>query len=206
MHNKAKLTLTITAVIIFFITALIFLNKPRFELPETEINEKPAGISFKGIGKNTKLSQQLIKDLEKSFGNSVVQAWPQLEIQDFSDEFYQQNLGELQTLRAILTAPENEEITAGKIIKIKFPYVEKSQRDLNFLEMIFSIEKRVPLIIRRDYRPGVFPAPDSIKVENKTAIITTIKKDRFDKDYNRTIIYFNSNLTGFIKALNIDPK
>ncbi|MGE4518757.1 MAG: hypothetical protein AB7E04_04545 [Desulfobacteraceae bacterium] len=204
---------SLASIIIFF-----FMNRPELNLPEqTDVNNQK-GLTFENMGENFTFSSEKRKELEKKFGNDVLESWSPISFEDFSPEFLNEFLAEIHVFSKQLQDRELREKTGRNSIKIKYPYAQRTTKVYKDVHLIFSGLTKMPLIFRisayehesflaslekKFSKPRVINYQDKIYYfweKDNSVMIGEIKQDRYTKPYLSIVIYYKENIKNFFSS------
>ena len=219
MKNKIKFILLGSIAVVALLIMIVFMNRPRIDIPETSEKIIPGGIFFAEIGENSVLSREKLKSLRDKFGNNVIESWSPLKINDFPESFYKKFFPDFLEYSTALESREIKEKSGKNSIKIKYPYVEKNSDLYNEIDLTFSGFQKKPMIFRikgkkiseiTENLNKRFSSPETVSLNNKkyniwkkenSILISTIEKDRFETPYIQITIFYISNLKTFFSKI-----
>jgi len=221
MNQNTKIII-ISAVVISVaaIIIAIFMNKSEVVLPEKTENNSIKGITFENIGENSLLSSGKRKELEKKFGNDVLESWTPINFEDFSQDFLKEYLSDIFNISKTLENPDLKERSGKNSIKIKYPYAQKNTNIFKDIHLTFSGFTKQPLIFRiSGYEhenilknlTEKFSEPEKIIFQDNiyylwkkdnSIMISQVHLDRFNKSYLSIVIYYTENIKNFFAETN----
>lgn len=225
MNQNTKII--IISVLVISAAAVIisvFMNKPEVVLPEKAQNNLIKGITFENIGENSLFSSVKRKELEKKFGNDVLESWTPINFEDFPQDFLKEYLSDIFNISKELENPVLKEKSGKGSIKIKYPYAQKNTDIFKDIHLTFSAFTKKPLLFRISGYENEnilknltekFSEPEKINFQNNiyylwkkdnSKMISQVRLDRFNKPYLFIVIYYVENIKNFFAETNTEKQ
>ncbi|MDY0131911.1 MAG: hypothetical protein RBR53_04505 [Desulforegulaceae bacterium] len=208
--------LVVAGVIIF-----IFMNRPELTLPEKANSDAQLGITFENMGEDFVFSSYKKNELEKKYGNGVLEAWTPINFDDFSKEFLNKFLPDIYFVSQKLEDPKLREKVGKNSIKIKYPYSQRNTKIIKDIHFTFSGFTKTPLLFRvsgydhKNFLKSLnknFSEPKSIVFKDNnyyfwekdnSIMIGEIKQDRLTNPYLSLVIYYTENIKDFFNSVEV---
>jgi hypothetical protein len=107
----------------------------------------PESFTFLGIGRNSRFSDSLRKDLKQKLGNDAVERRSIIDLESNYQGFLAAHLPELEALNLRLNHPPGERVDHD-VIKLMYRYARQSDAPFDHVELVFDGQFRSPLIFR----------------------------------------------------------
>ena len=136
------------AAIPFGVLLLVFLACGEGgERPDRSAPAGPESFTFFDVGRNSRFSEQLRKDLSQKLGNEAVERRSIIDLESNYRGFLAAHLPELEALNRRLNHPPGERVD-HEVIKLMYRYARQKNAPFDYVELVFDAHFRTPLVFR----------------------------------------------------------
>jgi len=192
--------------------------------PERPAPSEPESFTFFDIGRNSRFSDSLRRDLAQKLGNDAIERRSIINLESNYKGFLAAHLPDLEAIHRQLNHPPGERVDHDQI-KLMYRYARQKNAPFDYVELIFDAQSGTPLVFRIRFKvdeSGLIEAlhakhgPPQVvawEIENGQSLIWRKEQDVFmvslvpdaigGTDHHVTI-YFKQNLerwTEFEQAL-----
>jgi hypothetical protein len=179
----------------------------------------PESFTFFGIGRNSRFSDSLRKDLQQKLGNDAVERRSIIDLESNYKGFLAAHLPELEALNLRLNHPPGERVD-HEVIKLMYRYARQSKAPFDHVELVFDGHFRSPLIFRIRFKAdetGMMAAlrdkhgpPQTIAWDRENGqsliwrkegdvLMVSLVPDAFGGVNHQISIYFTDNLNRWLE-------
>ena len=190
------------------------------EKPERSAPAGPESFAFFDVGRNSRFSEQLRKDLSQKLGNDAIERRSIIDLEGPYKGFLAAHLPELEVLNRRLNHPPGERVEHD-VIRLMYRYARQKNAPFDYVELIFDGQSRTPLVFRIRFKAdeaGLIEAlrakhgpPQTIDwgAENGQSLIwrkeqdvlmVSLEPDSFGGINHRVTIYFTENLNRWVES------
>ena len=190
------------------------------EKPERSAPSGPESFAFFDVGRNSRFSEQLRKDLSQKLGNDAIERRSIIDLEGPHKGFLAAHLPELEVLNRRLNHPPGERVEHD-VIRLMYRYARQKNAPFDYVELIFDGQSRTPLVFRIRFKAdeaGLIEAlrakhgpPQTIDwgAENGQSLIwrkeqdvlmVSLEPDSFGGINHRVTIYFTENLNRWVES------
>ena len=190
------------------------------EKPERSAPAGPESFAFFDVGRNSRFSEQLRKDLSQKLGNDAIERRSIIDLEGPHKGFLAAHLPELEVLNRRLNHPPSERVEHD-VIRLMYRYARQKNAPFDYVELIFDGQSRTPLVFRIRFKAdeaGLIEAlrakhgpPQTIDwgAENGQSLIwrkeqdvlmVSLEPDSFGGINHRVTIYFTENLNRWVES------
>jgi hypothetical protein len=190
------------------------------EKPERSAPAGPESFAFFDVGRNSRFSEQLRKDLSQKLGNDAIERRSIIDLEGPHKGFLAAHLPELEVLNRRLNHPPGERVEHD-VIRLMYRYARQKNAPFDYVELIFDGQSRTPLVFRIRFKAdegGLIEAlrakhgpPQTIdwEAENGQSLIwrkeqdvlmVSLEPDSFGGINHRVTIYFTENLNRWVES------
>ena len=209
------------AAIPFGVLLLVFLAcGDGGESPDRSAPAGPESFTFFDVGRNSRFSEQLRKDLSQKLGNDAIERRSIIDLEGPHKGFLAAHLPELEVLNRRLNHPPGERVEHD-VIRLMYRYARQKNAPFDYVELIFDGQSRTPLVFRIRFKAdeaGLIEAlrakhgpPQTIDwgAENGQSLIwrkeqdvlmVSLEPDSFGGINHRVTIYFTENLNRWVES------
>jgi len=117
------------------------------ERPERSAPAGPESFTFFDVGRNSRFSEQLRKELSQKLGNDAVERRSIIDLEGPHKGFLAAYLPELEALNRRLNHPPGERVEHD-VIRLMYRYARQKNAPFDYVELIFDSQSRSPLVFR----------------------------------------------------------
>jgi hypothetical protein len=179
----------------------------------------PESFTFFGIGRKSRFSDALRKDLQQKLGNDAVERRSIIDLESNYKGFLAAHLPELEALNLRLNHPPGERVDHD-VIKLMYRYARQSKAPFDHVELVFDGQFRSPLVFRIRFKAdetGMMAAlsekhgpPQIIAWDRENGqsliwrkegdvLIVSLVPDAFGGVNHQISIYFTENLNRWLE-------
>jgi len=187
--------------------------------PPRPAPEHSDSFTFFDIGKNTIISDNVRKRLNKTLGDDAIERRNILDLEINYDGFLKEYFENLDKLNKKLNSPLGERIEHNTV-KLMYRYMQNKNVSFDYVEVVYSEYTRRPVLIKIHFKKDglntletlkqKYGAPESINWGGETSksiywkksndlLILSFVPDQFGKPKCQIIIYFKSALEKLLK-------
>ena len=107
----------------------------------------PESFTFFDVGRNSRFSEQVRKDLSQKLGNDAVEHRGIIDLEGNYKGFLAAHLPELEVLNRRLNHPPGERVD-HEVIKLTYRYARQKNAPFDYVELVFDAHFRTPLVFR----------------------------------------------------------
>lgn len=117
------------------------------EAPETPAPSGPESFTFFDIGRNSRFTDSLRRDLQQKLGNDAVERRSIIDLESNYKGFLAAHLPELEALNLRLNHPPGERVDHD-VVKLMYRYARQRNAPFDHVELVFDGHYRAPLVFR----------------------------------------------------------
>lgn len=117
------------------------------EPPETPPPSGPESFTFFDIGRNSRFTDALRKDLQQKLGNDAVERRSIIDLESNYKGFLAAHLPEVEALNLRLNHPPGERVDHD-VVKLMYRYARQRNAPFDQVELVFDGHYRAPLVFR----------------------------------------------------------
>jgi hypothetical protein len=117
------------------------------QAPERSTPSGPETFTFFDIGRHSRFSESLRKDLSQKLGNDAVERCSIVDLESNYRGFLAAHLPELDALNRRLNHPPGERVEHD-VTKLMYRYARKKDVPFDYVELIFDGRSQTPLVFR----------------------------------------------------------
>lgn len=206
-------------VLIAFSLLLFTACRDGGQVPEIAPPSGPETFSFFDVGRNSRFSEQLRKDLSQKLGNDAIEHRGIINLECAYNGFLSVQLPELEYLNRRLNHPPGERVEHD-IIRLMYRYARQKNVPFDFVELIFDGQSRTPLVFRIRFKADEAGLIETLRskhgppqtidwtVENgqsliwgkeQDVLVVSLVPDAFGGIHHSVAIYFTENLNRWIE-------
>jgi hypothetical protein len=184
------------------------------EKPERSAPAGPESFTFFDVGRNSRFSEQVRKDLSQKLGNDAVERRSIINLEGPYKGFLAAHLPELEVLNRRLNHPPGERVEHD-VIRLMYRYARQMNAPFDYVDLIFDGQSRTPLVFHIRFKAdeaGLLEAlrakhgpPQTIDwgAENGQSLVwrkeqdvlmASLLPDSFGGVRHNVTIYFSENL------------
>jgi len=189
------------------------------EGPERPAASGPESFAFFDIGRNSRFSDSLRRELAQKLGSEAVERRSIIDLESNYKGFLAAHLPELDAINRRLNDPPGERVDHG-VIKLMYRYARQKNAPFDYVELVFDGQFRTPLVFRIRFKTdesGLVEAllekhgsPQAIawEVENgqsrvwrkeQDVLMVSLVPDAFGGIDHQVIIFFTENLNHWVE-------
>lgn len=204
----------LAAILIFFVAC-----GDGEQAPESSPPSGPESFTFFDIGRNSRFSDPIRKDLGRKLGNDAIERRSIIDLENNYLGFLAVHLPELEALNRRLNHPPGERIDHD-VIKLMYRYARQQNVPFDYIEMVFDGQARTPLFFRIRFKvdeTGLIDAlqakhgpPQDIAWEKENGrsliwrkerdvLMASMVPDDFGVIVHHITLYFTENLSRWVE-------
>jgi len=181
------------------------------------------GFTFFDIGKNSIISKDIRKELNKKLGDDAVEGKNIINLEINYKGFLKEYFPVFDNLNQQLNFPPDK-IVQHRTIKLMYRYARKKDIFFDYVEFIFLEDTKLPVLIRIDFKKDYSNIIETLKQKygspkiinlnkknekslywgkNSDLLILSCTLDRFGKPKYQIMIYFTENMNKLLKSEQI---
>lgn len=180
-----------------FALALLMLSgcgEKKEPATEQKVREPSEGFTFFELGKNSRFSDSVRKDLNRQLGNDAIAKRSLLDFEINYYGFLREHFPALQALNLKLNPPTRARVDHN-ILKLMYRYARKKNLPFDYVELIFSNYTQLPLLFKIDFKVDEANVVQTLKTKyGEPRLIDW-------KDKNGQSMYWQKNSDFFIVSL-----
>jgi len=183
--------------------------------PERPAPSEPESFTFFDIGRNSRFSDSLRRDLAQKLGNDAIERRSIINLESNYKGFLAAHLPDLEAIHRQLNHPPGERVDHDQI-KLMYRYARQKNVPFDYVELIFDAQSGTPLVFRIRFKvdeSGLIEAlhakhgPPQVvawEIENGQSLIWRKEQDIlvvslvpnvYGGDDHHVYIYFTGNLS-----------
>ncbi len=216
-HTKKRLL----CALVFALLLLVISGCGDKKEPATDQNarEPSESFTFFELGKNSRFSDSVRKDLKRQLGNDAIAKRSLLDLEINYYGFLQEHFPALQALNTQLNPPTRARVDHN-ILKLMYRYARKKNSPFDYVELIFSNYSQLPLMFNINFKEdeanvvqtlkSKYGEPRQIDWKNKTGqsmywqknndvFIVSLVPDQFGNPEYQIRIFFVENIQALLE-------
>ncbi len=146
------------AAILFFLLACSD-NAPG---PPPPAPTGPESFTFFDIGRNSRFSDALRKELARKLGNDAVERRGIIDLENNYKGFLETHLPELEAINRRLNHPPGERVDHAQI-KLMYRYARQENAPFDYVELVFDAQAGTPLVFRIRFKEDESGLVDALR-------------------------------------------
>ncbi len=212
LQNKIGFILAVLSLVSIPILLSCGDNRESAETAPVAVGQE--SFTFFELGANTKLTEDIRKDLGKKLGRDAIERRSILDLDTNYEGFIKKHLPQIDELNRKLNFPPGERVEHD-IVKLMYRYAQKKNAPFDYVELVFSEYTKTPLLFKINFQTdetGIvetlktkYGPPQAIdwKEENGHSMVwrksmdlllVSLVPDQFGHHEYQVIIYFVQNL------------
>ncbi len=135
------------------------------QAPERSAPSGPESFTFFDIGRHSRFSESLRKDLGQKLGHDAVERRSIIDLESNYRGFLAAHLPELETLNRRLNHPPGERVDHD-VIKLMYRYARKKGVPFDYVELVFDGQARTPLVFRIRFKVDETGLVDALRAKH----------------------------------------
>ncbi len=181
---------------------------------EQKVQEPSESFTFFELGKNSRFSDSVRKDLNRQLGNDAIAKRSLLDLEINYYGFLQEHFPALHTLNIQLNPPTRARVDHN-ILKLMYRYARKKNLPFEYVELIFSNYTQLPLLFKINFQEDEANVVQTLKTKygeprlidwknkngqsmywqkNNDVLIVSLVPDQFGKPEYQIRIFFVENI------------
>ena len=190
------------------------------EKPERSAPAGPESFAFFDVGRNSRFSEQVRKDLSQKLGNDAVERRSIIDLEGPHKGFLAAHLPELEVLNRRLNHPPGERVEHD-VIRLMYRYARQKNAPFDYVELIFDGQSRTPLVFSIRFKADEADLIESLRAKHgppqtidwgaengqslvwhkeQDVLMVSLAPDSFGGINHRVTIYFTENLNRWVES------
>lgn len=182
--------------------------------PARPVPAGPESFTFLDVGRNSRFSDALRKELAQKLGNDAIEQRGIIDLECNYNGFLAAHLPDLEALNSRLNHPPGERVEHDQI-KLMYRYARQKNAPFDYVEMIFGARDGTPLVFRIRFKTDESGLVDALRakhgppqvvawdIENGRSLIWRKDQDTlmvslvpnvYGGNDHHVVIYFTENL------------
>ena len=180
---------------------------------------KPESFTFFELGTNTKLTEDIRKDLGKKLGRDAIERRSILDLNTNYAGFLKRHLPKINELNRKINFPPGERVEHN-IVKLMYRYAQRINVPFDYVELVFSEYTKTPLLFKINFQMDETGIVETLKTKygppqvidwkeengksmvwrkNTDLLLVSLVPDQFGHHEYQIVIYFVQNLKQLIE-------
>jgi len=219
MKWRNKISLVSTLFSLLSISILISCGDNRESAETIPQTVKPESFTFFELGTNTKLSEQIRKDLGKKLGRDAIERRSILDLNTNYAGFIKKYLPKINELNQKINFPPGERVEHDTV-KLMYRYAQRENAPFDYVELVFSEFTKTPLLFKINFQIDETGIVETLKTKygppqvidwkeengksmawrkNMDLLLVSEVPDQFGHHSYQIVIYFVQNLKQLIE-------
>ncbi len=181
--------------------------------------DKPESFTFFEIGTNTKLAENIRKELGEKLGRDAIERRSILDLDTNYPGFIKRHLPKIDELNRKLNFPPGERVEHDTV-KLMYRYSQRKDAPFDYVELLFSENSKTPLLVRINFPVDDTGIVETLKTKygppqlidwqeeqgksmvwkkNMDVLLVSLVPDQFGHQTYQIVIYFVQNLEQLIE-------
>jgi len=217
LQNKIIFIYTLFSLLSFSILISCGDNRESAETVPATVN--PESFTFFELGTNTKLTEQIRKDLSKKIGRDAIERRSTLDLNTNYAGFIIKYLPKINELNRKLNFPPGERVEHNTV-KLMYRYAQRENAPFDYVELVFSEYTKTPLLFKINFQKDETGIVETLKTKygppqiidwkeengksmvwrkNMDLFLVSLVPDQFGHHGYQIVIYFVQNLKQLIE-------
>jgi hypothetical protein len=179
---------------------------------------KSESFTFFELGTNTKLTEQIRKDLGEKLGRDAIERRSILDLDTNYSGFITKYLPDINELNQKINYPPGERVEHN-IVKLMYRYARRKNTPFDYVALVFSEYTKTPLLFKINFKIDETGIVDTLKSKygppqiidwkeengksmvwrkNKDVLLVSLVPDQFGRHGYQIVIYYVQNLNQLI--------
>ena len=219
MQLQKKFTIIYALFSILFISILISCGDNQDPAEKVPAAGKPESFTFFEIGTNTKLAEDIRKELGEKLGRDAIERRSILDLDTNYPGFIKTYLPKIDELNRKLNFPPGERVEHDTV-KLMYRYSQRKDAPFDYVELLFSENSKTPLLVRINFPVDDTGIVETLKTKygppqlidwqeeqgksmvwkkNRDVLLVSLVPDQFGHQTYQIVIYFVQNLEQLIE-------
>jgi hypothetical protein len=217
LQNKIIFIYTLFSLLSFSILISCGDNRESAETVPATVN--PESFTFFELGTNTKLTEDIRKDLGKKIGRDAIERRSTLDLDTNYAGFIIKYLPKINELNRKLNFPPGERVEHNTV-KLMYRYAQRENAPFDYVELLFSEYTKTPLLFKINFQKDETGIVETLKTKygppqvidwkeengksmvwrkNMDLLLVSLVPDQFGHHGYQIVIYFVQNLKQLIE-------
>jgi hypothetical protein len=217
LQNKIIFIYTLFSLLSFSILISCGDNRESAETVPATVN--PESFTFFELGTNTKLTEDIRKDLGKKIGRDAIERRSTLDLDTNYAGFIIKYLPKINELNRKLNFPPGERVEHNTV-KLMYRYAQRENAPFDYVELVFSEYTKTPLLFKINFQKDETGIVETLKTKygppqvidwkeengksmvwrkNMDLLLVSLVPDQFGHHGYQIVIYFVQNLKQLIE-------
>jgi hypothetical protein len=214
IKSKDKIIIVYTFLSLLSISILISCGDNRESAQTVPQTVKPESFTFFELGTNTKLTEDIRKDLGKKLGRDAIERRSILDLNTNYAGFIKKYLPKIDELNRKINFPPGERVEHNTV-KLMYRYAQRENAPFDYVELVFSEYTKTPLLFKINFQIDETGIVETLKAKygppqvidwqeengksmvwrkNMDLLLVSLVPDQFGHHEYQIIIYFVQNL------------
>ena len=218
MQLQTKLQNKISFIFILFsllsVSILISCGDNRESAETVSATVNPESFTFFELGTNTKLTEDIRKNLGKKLGRDAIERRSILDLNTNYAGFIKKYLPKINELNRKINFPPGERVEHNTV-KLMYRYAQRKNAPFDYVELVFSEYTKTPLLFKINFQIDETDIIETLKTkygppqvidwkeedgksmvwrENMDVLLVSLVPDQFGHHEYQIVIYFVQNL------------
>jgi hypothetical protein len=219
IKSKNKIVIVYTFLSLLSISILISCGDNRESAETLPATVNPESFTFFELGTNTKLTEDIRKDLGKKLGNDAIERRSILDLNTNYAGFIKKYLPKIDELNRKLNFPPGERVEHNTV-KLMYRYAQRENAPFDYVALVFSEYTKTPLLFKINFQIDETGIVETLKTKyglpqvidwkeengksmvwrkNMDLLLVSEVPDQFGNHGYQIIIYFVQNLEQLIE-------
>jgi hypothetical protein len=219
IKSKNKIVIVYTFLSLLSISILISCGDNRESAETLPATVNPESFTFFELGTNTKLTEDIRKDLGKKLGNDAIERRSILDLNTNYAGFIKKYLPKIDELNRKLNFPPGERVEHNTV-KLMYRYAQRENAPFDYVALVFSEYTKTPLLFKINFQIDETGIVETLKTKyglpqvidwkeengksmvwrkNMDVLLVSEVPDQFGNHGYQIVIYFVQNLEQLIE-------
>jgi len=219
IKSKNKIIVVYTFLSLLSFSFLISCGDNRESAEALPQTVKPESFTFFELGTNTKLTEDIRKDLGKKLGRDAIERRSILDLNTNYAGFIRKYLPKINELNRKINFPPGERVEHN-IVKLMYRYAQRINVPFDYVELVFSEFTKTPLLFKINFQIDETGILETLKTKygppqvidwkeengksmvwrkNTDLLLVSLVPDQFGHHGYQIVIYFVQNLKQLIE-------
>ena len=219
VKSKDKIIIVYTFLSLLSVSILLSCGDNRESAEAVPQTVKPESFTFFELGTNTKLTEDIRKDLGKKLGRDALERRSILDLNTNYAGFIKKYLPKIDEVNRKINFPPGERVEHNTV-KLMYRYAQRKNAPFDYVELVFSEFTKTPLLFKINFKIDETDIVETLKTKygppqviewkeengksmvwrkNMDLLLVSLVPDQFGHHGYQIVIYFMQNLKQLIE-------